>query len=126
MAAAGLWLLDDAFWHREPGTAVGDHLASGLVPATLAAVLAVAYPRLRPGARAVTALVAGALMIVAGVADGVRHVAVDGLGGDDITAIACGMAGVALLVVGAAVPPAPRDRQHRRPRSPRASEKRGS
>ena len=32
MAAAALWVLDDAFWHREPGTAAGDHLASGLVP----------------------------------------------------------------------------------------------
>ena len=52
MAAAALWVLDDAFWHREPGTAVGDHLASGLVPVALAALLALAYPRLRPGARA--------------------------------------------------------------------------
>ena len=51
MGAAGLWVLDDAFWHREPGTAVGDHLASGLVPVALAALLAVAYPRLRAGAR---------------------------------------------------------------------------
>ena len=47
MAAAALWVLDDAFWHGEPGTAVGDHLASGLVPAALAALVALAYPRLR-------------------------------------------------------------------------------
>jgi hypothetical protein len=48
--AAALWVLDDRFWHREPGT-MGDHLASGLVPAALAALLALVYPRLRPGAR---------------------------------------------------------------------------
>ena len=93
MAAAALWVLDDAFWHREPGTAVGDHLASGLVPAALAVLLALAYPRLRPGARAVAALAAGPLMLVAGVVDGVRHVAVDRLGGDDVTAILAGVGG---------------------------------
>src|SRR5512133_430646 len=81
MAAGALWVIDDAFWHREPGTAIGDHLASGLVPVALAALLAVAYPRLRPGARAVAALTAGPLMIVAGVVDGIRHVAVDRLAG---------------------------------------------
>ena len=37
-------------------------------------------------------------MIVAGVVDGVRHVAVDRLGGDDVTAILAGVAGVALVV----------------------------
>lgn len=101
MAAASLWTLDDAFWHREPGTSVADHLASGLVPVGLTVLLAFAYPRLRPGARAVAALTAGSLMIVAGVVDGVRHVAVDRLGGDDITAILCAVAGAVLVVFGA-------------------------
>ena len=32
MAAAALSVLDDAFWHREPGTAVGDHLGGGRPP----------------------------------------------------------------------------------------------
>jgi hypothetical protein len=100
MAAAALWVLDDAFWHREPGTSVADHLASGLVPVALAALLAFAYPRLRAGARALAALTAGSLMIVAGVADGVRHVAVDRLAGDDLTAILAGLAGVTLVVLG--------------------------
>jgi hypothetical protein len=103
MAAAVLWVLDDAFWHREPGTAIGEHLVSGLVPVALAVLLTLAYPRLRPGARAVAALVSGPLMIVAGVVDGVRHVAVDRLGGDDVTAILGGVAGVVLLVLGVAV-----------------------
>jgi uncharacterized protein len=103
MAAAALSVLDDAFWHREPGTAVGDHLVSGLVPVALAVLLALAYPRLRHCARAAVALTAGPLMIVAGVVDGVRHVAVDRLAGDDLTAIAAGVAGAVLTVHGAAV-----------------------
>jgi len=103
MGAAALWVLDDAFWHREPGTSVGDHLASGVVPVAVAALVAFAYPRLRPGARALAALTAGSLMIVAGVVDGLRHVAVDRLGGDDATAILAALAGTALVVLGAAV-----------------------
>jgi hypothetical protein len=103
MAAAALWVIDDAFWHREPGTSMGDHLASALVPVALAALLALAYPRLRPGGRAVAALMAGPLMIVAGVVDGIRHVAVDRLGGDDVTAILAAVAGAVLVALGAAV-----------------------
>ena len=103
MAAAALWVLDDAFWHREPGTAIGDHLASGFIPAARAALLAVAYPRLRPGTRAIAALTTGPLMIVAGVVDGARHVAVDRLAGDDVSAILAGVAGAVLVVLGAAV-----------------------
>src|SRR5688572_6067450 len=56
MSAGALWVLDDAFWHLEPGTAVGDHLVSGLVPLAGVVLLAVAYPRLRAGARAAAAL----------------------------------------------------------------------
>jgi dienelactone hydrolase len=103
MAAAALWVIDDRFWHREPGTSASDHLVSGLVPAALATLLALAYPRLRPGTRAVAALTAGPLMIVAGVADGFRHVAVDHLGAGDVAAIVCGLAGAVLVVLGAAV-----------------------
>jgi len=103
MAAAALSVLDDAYWHREPGTAVSDHLASGLVPIACAALLAVFYPRLRAGTRAITALAAGALMIVAGTADGIRHVVVDRLSGDDVTAIIAAIAGGVLVLLGAAM-----------------------
>ena len=54
-----LAVLDDAFLHREPGTSPGDHLVAGLVPAVIAVLLAVAYPRLRAGLRAAAALVCG-------------------------------------------------------------------
>jgi len=103
MAAAALWVLDDAYWHREPGTTVGEHLASGLVPVALAALLAFSYPRLRPGARVAAALTAGTLMIVAGIVDGVRHITVDRMGGDDVTALLAGATGVLLLALGAGV-----------------------
>jgi hypothetical protein len=103
MAAAAAWVLDDAFWHREPGTSIGDHLASGIVPAALAAVLALVYPRVRSGTRALAALTAGPLMLVVAVVDGVRHVVVDRLGGDDVTAILTGVGGAVLVVVGAGV-----------------------
>ena len=103
MAVAAIAVLDDAYWHREPGTDVRDHLASGLVPVAVAAVLAVAYPRLRPGARAVAALTSGSLMMVAGVVEGIRHVALDRLAGDDATAILAAVAGAVLVVMGAAV-----------------------
>jgi alpha/beta superfamily hydrolase len=92
---------DDAFLHPEPGTSAADHLASGLVPVAIAAVAALAYPRLRPGLRGVAALVCGVLALTGGVVDGFRHVAVDRLAGDDLTAMLAGVAGAALVVLGA-------------------------
>ena len=103
LAAGALWVLDDAFWHREPGTAASDHLASGLVPLALAALLAFLYPRLRPGLRATAALTAGPLLIVAGFVDGIRHIAVDRLSGDDVTAVLAAVAGGVLIGLGVAV-----------------------
>jgi hypothetical protein len=96
-------VLDDAFVHREPGTAMSDHLASGLVPGAVAVLLALVYPRLRPGLRGVVALVCAPLAIVAGIVDGLRHMAIDRLAGDDVTALLALGAGVALAAVGATV-----------------------
>jgi uncharacterized protein len=103
LVAIAIAVVDDAFVHREPGTSVTDHLASGLLPAAAALGLAVAYPRLRPGARAAAALVCGWLAIVAGVVDGLRHVLVDRLSGDDVSALLAIAAGVWLVALGAAV-----------------------
>jgi len=100
LAFVALAVADDAFVHPEPGMAARDHLVSGLVPLTVAALLALAYPRLRAGARGATAIVAGVLALTAGVADGVRHVAVDRLAGDDVTAILAALAGVVLVALG--------------------------
>jgi dienelactone hydrolase len=101
MAVIALAVVDDAFVHREAGRSIGDHLASGLVPVALAAVFAVAYPRLRAGARSTLALVCGTLAVTAGVADGIRHVAVERFAGDDLTAILAAAAGAALVLAGA-------------------------
>ena len=54
-----LHIVDDSFLEPEPGTSVSDHLVSGLVPLTVLALAAVAYPRLRAGWRAVVALLLG-------------------------------------------------------------------
>jgi hypothetical protein len=101
MALVVIAVLDDAFVHTEPGTAAGDHLLSGLLPAVIGAALAIAYPRLRSGARATAALSCGALALVGGVTDGVRHIAVDRMSGDDATAVLAALAGVLLLLLGA-------------------------
>lgn len=52
-------VVDDSFVQPEAGTSATDHLVSGLVPLALLALAAVAYPRLRAGARAVVALCLG-------------------------------------------------------------------
>ncbi|MFI5250575.1 MAG: alpha/beta hydrolase [Gemmatimonadales bacterium] len=100
-AVIAIAVADDAFVHPEPGTSSGDHLASGLIPIAIAVLAALAYPRLRAGVRACLALVFGALALDAGIVDGVRHVAINTMSGDDLTAILAAFAGVGLLVLGA-------------------------
>ena len=101
LAFAALAVVDNAFLHPEQGTAAADHLASGLVPVAVAAMLAWAYPRLGPVVRGFTAIACGLLALTAGIADGFRHVAVDRLAGDDVTAMLAGLAGVVLVGLGA-------------------------
>ena len=103
LIVVALAVVDDAFVHREPGTAIDEHLAAGLLPAAAAIALAVLYPRLRAGARAVVALICGSLAIVAGAVDGLRHVLIGRLAGDDATALLALAAGVVLAALGATV-----------------------
>jgi fermentation-respiration switch protein FrsA (DUF1100 family) len=100
LGAVGLYLLDDAFVHPEPGTGAGDHLVSGLVPTAILVALAVLYPRLRAGFRAVIALGVGLSAFGAGLAVPVRHGLVDRLEGDDFTGLLATVAGLVLIVVG--------------------------
>src|SRR5215208_4478925 len=67
VGAVAFHIADDNFVQPEPGTSAGDHLASGLVPIAVLAVLAAVYPRLRAGARAATAMIFGGLAIAAAV-----------------------------------------------------------
>jgi hypothetical protein len=116
MAVVALAIVDDWFVHPEPGSSAGDHLASRLVPLAIAAVLTLAYPWLRPGLRGTVAFVCGTLALTAGVADGFRHVAIDRLAGDDLTAMLAGAAGIALVVLGTLTPWRTRRLDERLPR----------
>ena len=100
-AVIAIAVADDAFVHPEPGTSAGDHLASGLTPIAIAVLAALVYPRLRAGWRACLALVFGALALDAGIVDGVRHVVINTMSGDDLTAILAAFVGAGLLVLGA-------------------------
>lgn len=100
-ALIALYVVDDGLIHREPGTSPGDHLISMLVPLALLGGSVAWQRHSRAGVRATLALVWGVLALTAGIADGVRHIAVDRFGGDDATALLAGIAGVALLVLGA-------------------------
>jgi hypothetical protein len=93
-------LVDDSFLQREPGTAVADHLVSGLVPLAVLAGAAVAYPRLRPGLRAVLAVVLGILGIVSGVVEAAFYGPKEGLSGDDFSGLVAALAGLCLVVLG--------------------------
>jgi di/tricarboxylate transporter len=99
-AVIALHLVDDAFVHPESGTAMGDHLASGLVPTAVAVLLATAYPRLGNGWQAATAIGSGVLALVGGVGISARHVVIDRLAGDDLTGILAGLAGIMLIGCG--------------------------
>lgn len=100
-AVIAIAVVDHAFVLPESGTSAGDHLASGLIPTAIIIIAALAYPRLRAGLRACIALVFGALSLVAGIVDGIRHVVINAMSGDDVTAILAAVAGAGLLFVGA-------------------------
>ncbi len=97
--AVALHILDDNFLQPEPGTSARDHLASGLIPVAILAALAVAYPHLRAGLRATTAMTLGALAITVGVPS--AYYFLDGnASGDHYTGLLAILAGVALLLSG--------------------------
>ena len=100
MAISAIAVIDDAFVDPEQGTSAGDHLASGLVPVVVALLLSLAYPRLRPGLRAVVAIGCGVLALTAGVSDGFRHALLDRIAGDDLTAMLAGVCGAGLIALG--------------------------
>jgi predicted alpha/beta hydrolase len=103
LVVVALVIADDAFVQPEPGTSAGDHLVSGLVPLALALALAWALPRIPVVPRGLLAIVAGALALTAGVADGIVAIAFGGPSGDDVVATAGALAGAALVVAGVAM-----------------------
>ena len=99
-AVIGLHVVDDNFLQPNPGTSAADHLLGGLVPLALLVGAAVAYPRLRPFARGVTAFLIGLFGIAVGL-EGWRYTLLVGPSGDDFTGLVCGPAGVVLIALAA-------------------------
>ena len=91
-----LHVADDNFIHPEPGTSVGQHLVSGLVPLVLLGLAAWAHPRMRGGLQGLLALVLGVLGIVGGV-EALHYVGAD----DDLTGYLSVPAGAVLIGLGA-------------------------
>ena len=96
LAVISLHVLDDNFFQPQPGTSVGDHLVSGLVPFVLLLVFAAVYPRLRPGLRASLAALVGLFGVATGI-EGVYYAHSGRIAGDDYTGIAAALAGLVLI-----------------------------
>ena len=90
---------DDNFLQPNPGTRAADHLVSGLLPIALLVGAAAIYPRVRAGARATIALLAGFFGVVVGV-EALYYTWAVGPSGDDYTGLLAVAAGLLLLGVG--------------------------
>src|SRR5687767_12681 len=96
IAVIGLHVVDDSFLQPNAGTSAGDHLVSGLVPLALLVLAGVVYERVRPGARATIALLAGFFGILAGT-EAVHYTREVGPSGDDYTGLLSIPAGLVLI-----------------------------
>jgi dienelactone hydrolase len=101
IAAIALHVLDDNFLQPEPGTSVGAHLISGLVPLAVLGLVAWAYPRLPGAGRGALGLAFGVLGIAAG-GEGFHYARTVGASGDDYTGLLCIAAGLLLIGLGVA------------------------
>jgi MYXO-CTERM domain-containing protein len=99
IGVVALHVVDDNFLQPNPGTTAGDHLVSGLVPLVLLAAAAVFYGRLRAGARAAIALLAGYFGVLGGI-EALHYTREVGPSGDDYTGLLSLLAGLVLLGVG--------------------------
>ena len=102
-AVALLHALDDAFVDRQPGIPLGQHALAAFIALAAGVAAIVAFPRLRPGLRAGTAIVFGVLAVVNG-GTHVVHIAVDGAAASDYTGVLAVGASVVLVVLGLAIP----------------------
>src|SRR3954452_576084 len=100
LAVVSLHVLDDNFLQPNPGTSAGDHLVSGLLPLGLLVLAGLVYPRLRAGARATIALLAGFFGVLAGT-EAIHYTRSVGASGDDYTGLLSIPAGFLLLGLGA-------------------------
>jgi uncharacterized protein len=94
-----LHVVDDSFLQPQPGTSAGDHVASGLIPLAILALMALAYPRVRPGARAAIALSLVVPALLSG-AEAIYYGGRVGLSGDDYSGLVALVAAPVLLGLG--------------------------
>jgi dienelactone hydrolase/uncharacterized membrane protein len=100
LAVVCLHVVDDNFLQPNAGTSAGDHLVSGLVPLGLLVAAGAVYPRLRAGARASIALLAGFFGVLGGT-EAAHYTRAVGASGDDYTGLLSILAGLLLIGLGA-------------------------
>jgi uncharacterized protein len=98
-SVVGLHVADDSFFEPNPGVSAVDHLPGGLVLLALVAAAIAAYPRMRAGFRALTAIVLGYLGLLGGI-EAVYYGREVGLSGDDYTGLLSIPAGLVLIGLG--------------------------
>src|SRR5204863_16551 len=94
---------DDAFFHREPGVGLGQHVVGATVTLVLGLAAIYVFPLARPGLRSATALLVGALAIVNGMLH-VKHIADSGAAASDVTGVLAAAAGAVLVGLAIAIP----------------------
>jgi hypothetical protein len=99
LGVVALHVVDDRFLQPNPGLSPTDHLVGGLVPLALLTAAGVFYPRLRAGARAVIALLAGFVGLL-GATEAVFYTSQVGPSGDDYTGLLSIPASLLLLGLG--------------------------
>jgi fermentation-respiration switch protein FrsA (DUF1100 family) len=99
LGAVGLHVVDDNYLQPNPGASAADHLVSGLVPLGLLVAAGLFYGRLRAGARATIALLAGVFGVVGGI-EAVHYARAVGPSGDDYTGLLSLVAGLVLIGLG--------------------------
>ena len=100
LGVVALHVVDDNFLQPNPGTSAADHLPGGLIQLGLLVGAAVAYGRVRAGARAVIALFVGFFGVLAST-EAFHYTTTVGASGDDYTGWLSAAAGLILLGVGA-------------------------
>jgi fermentation-respiration switch protein FrsA (DUF1100 family) len=98
IGAVALHVVDDNFLQPNPGTSATDHLVSGLVPLGLLVAAGIFYGRLRAGARAAIALLAGVFGVLGGI-EAVHYTRAVGPSGDDYTGLLSLLSGLVLIGV---------------------------
>jgi uncharacterized protein len=102
-AVALIHALDDAFFHRQPGVALGQHAGAAALSLALGAAAIYVFPYLRPALRSAIALLFGALATVNGMLH-VKHVADSGAAASDLTGVLAAAAGAVLVGLAIAIP----------------------